>query len=201
MVDRRWSRSHAALSLALASTMAIIGSGVAAADSGHGQHGHYLFIDGDATHTGATCVYTGPQTKLTSLVVKPPKVWWPDTNAANERQHGTVGWKVIVQKAEDAVKGPWTVAKQSSVQKKVAYEDQTALYGESTKAPFTKKTLSWSAPQSPTIYVRVIVQAFWYNPDGSVLGWQKHRVVWYHYTYGASSGTFTNLCNNYGLAG
>lgn len=201
MVGRRRSASRAVLSLGLAATLAILGSGVAAADSAHGQTGNHLFIDGDATHTGATCVYTGPQTKLTSLILKPPKVWWPNTNSANERQHGTVGWRAIVQKTQDSVNGPWTVAKKSSVQKKVAYEDQTVPYGDSTKAPFTKKTLSWSAPQSPLIYVRVIVQALWYKADGSVLGWQKHPIVWYHYAYGASSGTFTNQCNNYGLAG
>jgi len=201
MVGLRRFSWRSVLSVGLASALTVFGTGIAAADSGHGQHGNYLFIDGDASHTGATCVYTGPQTKLTSLIVKPPKVWWPDTDSSNERQHGTVGWRAIAQKATDPVNGPWTFVKRSPIQKKVAYEDQTAPYGDSTKAPFTKATLSWSAPHSPLVYARVVVKAFWYHHDGSVMGWQKHPVVYYHYKYGTINGTFTNECNNYGLAG
>ena len=200
MLGLGWSTSRAVVSLGLAATLAIFGSEVAEADSTHGQTGNYIFIDGAPSNTGATCVYTGPNVKLTSIIVKPPKVWWPNTNSSNERQHGTVGWRAIVQTSPTGT-APWTFAKKSSIQKKIAYEDQTAPYGDSTKAPFTKKTLSWNAPQSPTIYVRVVVQAIWYHRDGTVMGWWKHPIMDYHFTYGVYSGTFTNECNNYGLAG
>jgi hypothetical protein len=33
------------------------------------------------------------------------------------------------------------------------------------------------------------------------MGWQNHPVAYYHYQYGVHTGSFTNECNNYGLAG
>lgn len=172
---------------------------VASADSEFGQHGHYLFLE-DEVHPAVTCTYTGPHTKLTSITVKPPKVWWPDTISENHTEHGKTGWRVIVQTTASPADGPWHTARRSAIQKATAFEDSAALYGDSTKAPFTRRTLSWDAPRHPTIYVRVVIQAFWYHADGSVMGWEKHTSVYYRYKVGAITGIFTNSCSNFGIA-
>ena len=51
------------------------------------------------------------------------------------------------------------------------------------------------------MYIQVVVQALWYAKDGSVKGWVKHPVAYLKYTYGPDTNTFTNWCNNEGLAG
>ena len=63
--------------LALAGAALFATSGVAVADTQVGQVGHYLFKEG--APVGATCVYahSNGKYKLTQIVVKAPKLWWP----------------------------------------------------------------------------------------------------------------------------
>ncbi len=158
------------LSVATAGS-ASAGSGYPA-DQENGQHGHYLFNDGSA-HGGVICRYAGssPSWTLTSMVVRPPKVWWPDTDSSNHTQHGRVGWRVVVQRY-DYIDNIWTKAYASPTQKATAYEDQDGLYGAGTKAPFTKRTLT-NIP-SGTPMLRVAVKVIWFRADHTVLGWAKH---------------------------
>jgi len=187
------------VTVAFAIGLVVASSVAAAADSGSGQHGHFDFRDLQ-THPEVTCAYTTSQLTLTSIVVRPPRVWWPDTNAGNTHEHGNVGWRAIVQMATDGVNGPWSDLQSTRFQKAVAFEDHP-LSDPADAAPFTKRTLAFHGPQSPLMFVRVVVEARWYNADGSVKGWQQHVVGFYHYTSPNGPGLFTNMCNNRGLAG
>ena len=77
----------------LAALLTLVMSGVAAADTYHGQHADYIFMDGSSSSTRATCVYTYPNANLKTLIVKAPKLWWPDSIAEKHHEHGTVGWR------------------------------------------------------------------------------------------------------------
>src|SRR3954468_6820114 len=88
-------RSTLSVALAVAGAAVFATSGLTLADSESGQHGHYAFKD-DASTGGATCVYSTAG-KLTEIVVKPPSLWWPDTDSGNNNEHGRVGWQLAVQ--------------------------------------------------------------------------------------------------------
>ena len=188
-------RAHAWAALGLAGALLLAGGSVASAytppfEKYHGQHGHYLF-----TVPEATCRYKGSGPfKLTSFVIPPPAVWWPDTVSGKHHQHGPVGWRAIVQQTSDPETGPWTLTTRSPVQKATAYEDQDALYGAGTKAPFTKRTISWDHPGNLTY--RVLIQAFWYHHDGTARGWVKHWAGNHRWKLPSGSGDGYLYCLN-----
>lgn len=162
--------------VALAGAAVFATSGLALADSESGQHGHYVFKD-DASTKGATCVYAGSDPyKLTQIVVKPPSLWWPDTDSSNNRQHGLVGWQVSVQISVPGAYGPWHTLYTTSPQVKKAYEDQPA-YDKADMAKLATWTLAinGSYKHKPHAYARIVQEAFWYNANGSMLGSVSHE--------------------------
>jgi len=164
------------------------------ADSTTGQTGNYLFTDAMAT-PGAKCVYVdeGGTAYIHTFTVKPPKVWWPDTDSNSDTQHGKVGWRFTVEQNQ----GSWVKVKQSSIQKATAYEDSQNPYGSSTKANFSKMSLNINAHNYPFGEFRVTVKAFWYKANGSVLGTASHTVYWYKYG-GTSTSTVSGGCAHSG---
>jgi hypothetical protein len=162
---------------ALAGTLALsVGlSGVAAADSTTGQTGHFKFVD-STTKPGAVCWYEPGGTNAYNLyrvVVRAPKVWWPDTSSSSNTQHGKVGWRVIIKSGSP---GSFTTLKKSGIRYAIAYEDHP-LYDNSDKAPFTSITQNFISDKF-TDYM-VSVKVFWYRADGSVMGTATHDVVYY----------------------
>jgi hypothetical protein len=141
-----------------------------------------LFKD-DSTHRSATCKYavdSADSTKywISKITVTPPSVWWPDTNGTKTTQHGTVGWRILVDRY-DGGPGFYTVAR-SPIQRKVAYEDQLAPYGSSTKAPFTKMTVAFNGKKYGTGNTWVVfVRVNWYRPDGTVMGYVTQLLGYY----------------------
>ena len=166
-------------SLVLGAVMA--SSGVtAAADTEVGQHGNYIFKD-DASTYGATCVYSGSGPyKLTEIVVKPPSLWWPDTNPANNLQHGKVGWQPSLQISKPGTSGPWNTLFDAPTVVRVAYEDHPA-YDPGDKANLPKYTLyvNHSYNKHPNAYARIVHEAFWYAGDGSTKGTVTHEQLNY----------------------
>ena len=175
----------------LTSSVVLGGPAIAA-----GQTGNYEFRD----HPGATCRYVndwGHHLALTKVIVRPPSVWWPDTDPNDPDEHGTVGWRAILQKTND-VEGPWVAVKRTPVQRATAYDDQAEPFGATTRAPFTKQTIPWhrDSHSNRFIAVRVVVKAIWYAPDGSVIGRAQHRVVDYRFSWGTHTGTAREFCGN-----
>jgi hypothetical protein len=171
-------------------------SGVVAADTVKGQHGDYLFTDSSGT-PGASCRHVnggGGEWWLAKIVVRPPSVWWPDTNSSNTTQHGPVGWQAIVKYRTLGSTGSWTLLMRSSVQHATAYEDQLVPYGNSTKASFSKKTffINGSLAKYHLKEFQVTVKAFWYSKsDGSVMGMASHTVQYYNYWLGSTNEGLT----------
>lgn len=164
--------------LALGALMA--SSGIAAADTTTGQVGHYIFKDNAETY-GATCVYAGSGPyKLTQIVVKPPSLWWPDTNSANNRQHGKVGWQPSLQISKPGTAGPWNTLFDAPAVVRVAYEDHPA-YDAADKANLPKYTLfvNHSYNKYPNANARIVHAAFWYAGDGTTKGSVMHEQVNY----------------------
>ena len=172
-----------ALAAVLAAVVSIGLSGVVAADSVHGQTGHYVFTD-DATHAGANCRYVGiggNTWQLSSFSVRPPSVWWPDTSSNSDTQHGPVGWRVVVYH-KHAAASTWSKLKTSTIQRKTAYEDHPA-YDPADKAPFTRITISVNASAyGATEQYRVNVRAIWFNKpyNGTVMGFAVHTAQNYN---------------------
>ena len=164
-----------AFAVALAAGLMVGTSVGVAADSETGQTGRHLYTD-DADHPGATCIYKGQNSPfhLRHINVRAPKVWWPDTNSTNTNQHGMTGWRAVVQQSpgDDA---PWTTAYKSPLQKAIAYEDDPP-YDLADKAPFTKRSFDFHYDKSKGTYFRVLVKAYWYRSNGSVLGKATHVV-------------------------
>jgi hypothetical protein len=182
-------RVAGAVALALWAVMSF--GQVALADSVHGQTGNYLWTD-DSTHRGANCKYSEASSGaywLAKFVVMPPSAWWPDQDSNKNKEHGTVGWRVTVQ--NDA-SGSYKTVKQTSYQKKTAYEDSQAPYGSSTKAPFTKITVKVNGKNyTPDTTWRLNVRVNWYRANGSVLGFANHTVIWYGMKLGSSPALTT----------
>lgn len=177
------SRLITAVALASALTMALSGV-VAAADIVVGQHGHYIFTDGNTTSTaGANCRYymqNSSTWRIYRIVARPPSVWWMDTNSDITTQHGRVGWRVIILHKSMA-SSTWLVLKRSGVQFATAYEDQLNPYGSSTKAPFTRIAVDFNGGAyevSHQFMARIRVN--WYRADGSIRGYAIHDVQYYN---------------------
>jgi hypothetical protein len=138
-----------------------------------GSVGPTLIVDGPAM-TAATCRYSDTlPLKLRSVIVKPPKVYWPDTNSDVDNQHGKVRHRVIVQRSTDGG-STWSLYRASAV--------QSAIAGEKVAAPLTKRTVSISLASKTTVF-RVVSKIQWIRPNGSVRGTLLH---WYHSTRWAS---------------
>jgi hypothetical protein len=167
--------------IALAGAAVLATSGIALADSESGQHGHYVFKDDPGT-VGATCVYAAvsPGYKLTSIVVKPASLWWPDTNSGNNREHGKVGWRLSLQISEPGAYGPWHTLFNAPTQIKQAYEDQPA-YDPADRANLAKMTLDVNGGyrKKPDAHARVVHTAYWYAGDSSVMGTVTHEQFYY----------------------
>jgi hypothetical protein len=167
--------------LALAGTLAL--AGVVGAQSG--TTGNYEFQD----YPGAKCKMVndwGKHYALVKIVVRPPSVWWPDRDPSKANESGRVGWRAIIQKS-GGVDGPWTAVKRTPIQKATAYEG--------TQAPFTKQSVSWNPEKQANSLVRVVVKAFWYRKDGSVLGRAKHTVLSYKVQFGkTATGSAFQFC-------
>ena len=139
--------------LMLGAVAALLISSVAPAAAGgdiqKGQVGHYDVPENEVTPT-VNCRYDGSTPKLDKFLLKPPSVWWPDTNSSNDTQHGKVGWQIRIQETANTDTGPWTVTYKSSVIKKTAYEDQPFLDPRTT--PPSRRAASYgTAPaRSPT---------------------------------------------------
>jgi hypothetical protein len=181
--------------------LSIAFSGVAAADTIVGTHGNYIFVDGDSTSTtGATCRYSdvGNLTfDIYKMVARAPQVWWPDTNSSITTQHGRVGWKFSIYHKTPAA-STWTLLKSTSVQKKTAYEDQLAPYGQATKAPFTNMSLLISGSSFPTTELfKARVKVFWYRADGTVKGSVMHDVQWYRWLTNIDSSINSNCVRRF----
>jgi hypothetical protein len=176
-------------------------SGVAAADTAVGQHGNYVFVDGDSTTTtGATCKYAdaGNLTfDVYKIVARAPKAWWPDTNSSITTQHGRVGWRFSVYHKTPAASS-WTLLKTSSTQKATAYEDQLTPYGDSTKAPFTNMGMLISGKNFPaTELFMAKVKVLWYRADGTVKGSVTHDVAWYRWLTNIDSSINSNCVRRF----
>lgn len=169
-----------ATAVSLAATLSIGLTGVVAADNVVGQTGHYLFTDGSG-EPGAGCLYrqTDAHTwRLFRIVVRPPMVWWPDTNADINRQHGRVGWRVIVWHKAPA-DSSWTLLTRSPIQRAIAYEDQPA-YDPADRAPFTRIRVDINGAAFPVSeQFRATVKAMWFRRDGTVRGYVTHDVQYY----------------------
>jgi hypothetical protein len=187
---RRSSRLFSAIVLAAAASVGL--TGVVAADSVSGVTGHYVPYDGVYTN-GAICKYTpvgGGSYRIYRIVARPPSVWWPNRNSLSTTEHGRVGWRAIVQHKPA---GTWVLYRKSAIQYATAYEDSVNPYGSSTKAPFTKIPVDISPGSMDTF--RVVVKAWWYRTDGSILGWFKHTVKQYQIRFGTSIwGTVDEQC-------
>ena len=161
--------------LALAGAALFATSGVAVADTQVGQVGHYLFKEG--APAGATCVYahSNGKYKLTQIVVKAPKLWWPDTTSENNRERGTVGWALTVEISEPGAYGPWHNLFTSQMVTKRAYEDQPP-YDNADKARLPQMTLyiNGGYRKKPNAHARVIHDAYWYA-NGSTMGQVTHE--------------------------
>jgi len=171
-------------------------SGIVAADNVTGQHGDYLFTDSSGA-PGASCRHTnggGGEWWLAKIVVKPPSVWWPDTNSTNTTQHGTVGWQATVRYRTLGSTGSWTLLTKGSVHKATAHEDQLVPYGNSTKASFSNATffINGALAKYHLKEFQVTVKAFWYSKtDGSVIGSASHTVQYYNYWLGSTNSGLT----------
>ena len=157
-----------------------------------GQFGHYDVRDSSDAPV-VNCRYaTTSKPKLDKFVAKVPRIWWPDTNSDNDRQHGKVGWQVRIQGASNPVDGPWLRVFTSSTVKAIAYEDQP--FGDvSDAAPLTIRGFTWD--RSGTGVYRVVYKLFWYNGDGSVKGSITHWIDNYKLT-GSVSSTLQGFCPN-----
>ncbi len=179
---------------ALALGALLSSSGVVFADSETGQTGHYMFREAPGGE-GVVCVYSGSGNfRLTKLIVKPPSLWWPDTDANNNRQRGRVGYRAFVQVSLPGAYGPWQPLKKTTIQKSTAYED-TPDYDMADRAPLTKRQVAFDpSPYGPesNAHVRVVYKAFWYRPNGSVAGTFTHEQFYYEWrNAGASTGSTT----------
>jgi hypothetical protein len=165
------------------------------ADSTTGQTGNYLFTDSMST-PGVRCYYVEESgiAYIHQFTAKPPSLWWPDTNSSINTQHGKVGWRFIVQQNQS---GNWVQVKKSAIQKATAYEDSQNPYGAGTKAPLTKMSLTLNAHNFEFGGFRVLVKAFWYRHNGSVMGTASHVVDWYKYA-GTSTQTVEGFCAHSG---
>lgn len=180
-----------ALSVAIGAVLLI--SGTVNADTTTGQTGHFMFTDAMAT-PGAKCTYniaSNDEAWLHKFTVKPPSLWWPDTSSSSNTEHGRVGWRFVVQYNSGS---GWLDAKQSPVQKATAYEDSQNLYGNGTKAPLTKMSVTINAHNYPYSNWQVLVKGYWYKPNGSVLGSATHTVAWYRTVAGSSVQTNNSGC-------
>jgi hypothetical protein len=181
-------RFAGAAALAFAAAMSF--GQTALADSEHGQTGNHLFTD-DSSHPGVMCKYVNTQAHpdvfwLAQFVAQPPSAWWPDQDSNKNNEHGTVGWRMTIQ--NDAT-GSYKTVKQTSYQKKTAYEDSQAQYDPSTKAPFSKIAVNINGHNytADTTW-RINVRINWYRSNGSVLGFANHTVIWYGYKLGNVNG-------------
>lgn len=139
-----------------------------------GTFGHYAVKDSPAT-PGATCKYVQDAVNpslytIYKITVPAPSVWWPNRNSGSTTEHGKVGWQLQV--LYDYGGPGYPLFAKSPVQKAVAYEDQTTPYGTTTKAPFTKMTVTFSGKSQvdATGWV-ALVRMVWYRADGSVMGY------------------------------
>jgi hypothetical protein len=166
--------------------LAVVGSlaltGVASADTTSGQTADHLYTDSQAK-PGATCKYS-PDSRgnnyyhVSKIVVPPPSVWWFDTDSNTNSEHGRVGWQFTVGHSTNGM--TWSLVKKSTVQKATAYEDSQNPYGNSTRAPFTKLSVTIDGgTYSLADQFRVTVKAIWYTPAGKVRGYATHVVNWY----------------------
>jgi hypothetical protein len=139
-----------------------------------GTFGHYAVQDSAGT-SGATCKYvqdTGNPSLYTiyKITVPAPSVWWPNRNSTSKTEHGKVGWQLQV--LYDYGGPGYPLFAKSPVQKAVAYEDQTTPYGSTTKAPFTKMTVTFNGKsQVDAVGWLALVKMIWYRTDGRVLGY------------------------------
>ena len=162
-------------------------SGVVSAQTG--QTGNYTFTDSNGSSTtGAACRYlrvTETRAKITQITTRPPSLWWPDRNSDNNTEHGKVGWRAIIQHTNG---GPGFVfLKQSGIQYATAYEGYPNGYDPADKAVFSNIIVGITASSLPANdELRVIVKAYWFKKDGSVLAYVTHTVLWYKYKQSAS---------------
>jgi len=162
-------------------------SGVVAAQTG--ITGNYLFTDSNGSSTtGAACRYlrvTDTRAKITQITARPPSVWWPDRSSDSNTEHGKVGWRAIIYHTNA---GPGFVfLKQSGIQYATAYEGYPGGYDTADKAPFVNITVGITASDLPAgDELRVVVKAYWFKKDGSVLGSVTHTVLWYKLKLSAS---------------
>jgi hypothetical protein len=162
--------------VALAGAALMATSGVAMADTETGQVGDYNFRDTQAKPV-VSCIYSGSNPyKLTSIVVKPPAVWWPDSSSTNNREHGKVGLSLAVQTSLPGAYGPWKTFYTSDTDKARAYEDRPA-YDAADGARLATYTLSFNPKPFAShhnAYARVEATVYWYRADGSVMGSVVH---------------------------
>jgi hypothetical protein len=134
-----------------------------------GSVGSYVIRD-SAASTAARCVY--PNTgglKLKRIVVAAPKVRWPDTNSDLDKQAGTVGHRIVVQKSVDGGT-TWTKYRASTLQKATAFEDQDAK--------LTARRVDIAVSGNNTL-LRVFSKIVWFNKNGTTRGTIKH---WYDHS-------------------
>jgi hypothetical protein len=167
--------------VAVATAAVFATSGVAVADTETGQHGNYVFRD-DSAKFGATCVYAsqgGGKYKLTKIVVKPPWLWWPDTNSDNNRERGTVGWAMWVQISKPGAYGPWHTLYTSPRQDKRAYEDQPAYdKADAARLPTMTLNINGGYKKKPNAHARIVHDAVWLGSN-STLGEVTHEQLYY----------------------
>jgi hypothetical protein len=196
MTHRTPRRYRFGAMIAIAGAALFATSGVAAADTENGQHGHFNFRDNQSSPI-VNCIYSGTNPyRLTTIVVKAPGIWWPDLNSMNNREHGKVGWQLAVQTSLPGAYGPWKTFYSTDVDKRTAYEDNPA-YDPADKAPLVKWTLSfnWANFSShPNAYARIEGTASWYMSDGSTMGTVTHDFFYYKWTNVPGMSASTTAC-------
>jgi hypothetical protein len=157
-----------AAALLLSAQAALAAGPTMPAEQTTGSVGPYAILDGSSL-TAAICRFTDAEPlKLQRIVVKPPKVQWPDTNADNDLQHGRVRHRIVVQRSIDEGQ-TWTFYRAST--------PQTAVAFESTAAPLTKRSVAISIGNKDA-QLRVLSKIEWLRVDGSVRGTLLH---WYEH--------------------
>ena len=182
----RLARVAAALTFSMVAVLTLSQS--ALADTISGQTGNYLYTD-DSSHKGAVCRHDNSSAHpaeywLSKVTVVPPSLWWPDQNAGNTNEHGTVGWRFTLQ---NDVGGTWHTIKQTDYVKSTAYEDSQNPYSPATKAHFKNRSVNINGHNyTPDTTWRVIVRSQWYRKNGSVLGSATHNVTYYEERLGTT---------------
>jgi hypothetical protein len=137
--------------------------------SSSGLTGHVNFRESPMV-PAPICVYTEPEGGLSTVShfrIRAPRVFWADDAPGTS---GRVGWRVRVQESIDPASDGWYSVYLTGVQTGIAHDDAPARLRD--------RTVSHGGRLSEVWY-RLMVQVYWYDTDGKVIGWVKHWYRWY----------------------